>query len=205
MAAKKKHRQNKPHGHFCKVCGDHKPNEKFSGKGHTAHICRKCAALPVAKRNEMMELRRIMPKAREDDGDKYFDDKAMIPTDNMVDDAIADTKGLWDKLSFHVAENYQGISHEWKMYSKKSGWNLVFKQGKRTLFYFVPCESYFIIAFVLGEKAVNTAIQSSLSAGTKEAISDADVCAMGHSFFVTVKGEQDIEDVIALLKIKAAS
>ena len=72
MAAKKKHRQNKPHGHFCKVCGDHKPNEKFSGKGHTAHICRKCAALPVAKRNEMMELRRIMPKAREDDGDKYF-------------------------------------------------------------------------------------------------------------------------------------
>ena len=65
--------------------------------------------------------------------------------------------------------------------------------------------NHFIIAFVLGEKAVNAAMQSSLSAGTKEAISDADVCAMGHSFFVFVKSEQDLEDVFALLKIKAAS
>jgi len=63
VAAKNKHRQNKPHGHFCKVCGDHKPNEKFSGKGHAAHICRKCAALPVTKRNEMMDLRKIMNMA----------------------------------------------------------------------------------------------------------------------------------------------
>jgi len=63
VAAKNKHRQNKPHGNFCKVCCAHKPNEKFSGKGHAAHICRKCAALPVAKRNEMMDLRRIMNMA----------------------------------------------------------------------------------------------------------------------------------------------
>jgi hypothetical protein len=120
----------------------------------------------------------------------------------MVDDAIADKKPLWEKLKSHVAENYQGISQEWKMYSKKAGWSLVFKQGKRTLFYFVPCENHFIIAFVLGEKAVNAAMQSPLSADTKEAISDADVCAMGHSFFVMVKSEQDLEDVTVLLKIK---
>ena len=134
-----------------------------------------------------------------------FDNKAMPPTNNMVDDSIADTKVLWDKLTSHVAGNYQGVSQEWKMYSKKAGWNLVFKQDKRTLFYFVPCENHFIIAFVLGEKAVNTAMQSSLSAGAKEAISDADVCAMGHSFFIFVKSEQDIEDVITLLEIKVAS
>jgi len=135
----------------------------------------------------------------------FFDDKAVVPNDNMVDGAIADKKPLWDKMKSHVAENYHGISQEWKMYSKKAGWDLVFKQGKRTLFYFVPCENHFIIAFVLGEKAVNAAMQSSLSAGTKEAISDADVCAMGHSFFVFVKSEQDLEDVFALLKIKVTS
>jgi hypothetical protein len=55
----KKHKGNKPHGHYCKVCGEHKANEKFSGKGHAAHICKKCAALPVPKRNEMMTLNRI--------------------------------------------------------------------------------------------------------------------------------------------------
>ena len=134
-----------------------------------------------------------------------FDNKAIVPTDSMVDGAIADAKPLWDKLKSHVSENYQGVNQEWKMYSKKAGWNLVFKQSKRTLFYFVPCENHFIIAFVLGEKAVNTAMQSSLSEDTKEEISKADVCAMGHSFFVTVKNVQGLDDAIALLKIKAES
>ena len=131
-----------------------------------------------------------------------FDDKAIIPNDSMVEMAIAGTRPLWDKLQSHVTENYQGISSEWKMYSKKSGWNLVFRQGKRTLFYFVPCESHFIIAFVLGEKAVETALHSPISEKTKTEIQNADVCAMGHSFFVYVKSEQDLGDVYTLLKIK---
>ena len=133
-----------------------------------------------------------------------FDNKAVVPNDSMVDSALAGSKVIWDKLKSHIAEYLPGINQEWKMYSKKAGWSLVFKQGKRTLFYFVPCENHFIIAFVLGEKAVNAAMQSPLSANTKEAISDADVCAMGHSFFVVVKGNQDLDDVIALLKIKEA-
>ena len=131
-----------------------------------------------------------------------FDDKAVVPSDSMVEMAIADKKSLWDNLKSHVAENYQGISSEWKMYSKKAGWNLVFKKSKRTFFYFVPCESHFIIAFVLGEKAVETALLSPVSEKAKAEIQDADVCAMGHSFFVYVKSEQDLEDVFTLLKIK---
>ena len=27
----------KKHGHCCKICGEYKANEKFSGKGHAAH------------------------------------------------------------------------------------------------------------------------------------------------------------------------
>ena len=61
MANKKKKRSggHKPHGHYCKVCGEHKANEKFSGKGHAGHICKACAALPVEKRNEMMAVNKI--------------------------------------------------------------------------------------------------------------------------------------------------
>ena len=33
----------KKRGHYCKVCGEYKANEKFSGKGHAAHICKTCA------------------------------------------------------------------------------------------------------------------------------------------------------------------
>jgi len=34
---KKKHS-----GHYCQVCGRHRANEKFSGKGHAKHICQAC-------------------------------------------------------------------------------------------------------------------------------------------------------------------
>lgn len=34
----------KKHGHYCKVCGEYKANEKFSGKGHAAQICKSCAS-----------------------------------------------------------------------------------------------------------------------------------------------------------------
>lgn len=36
-------RAKKPHGHYCRICGQYKANEKFSGRGHAAHICKACA------------------------------------------------------------------------------------------------------------------------------------------------------------------
>ena len=50
----------KRHGHYCKVCGEYKANEKFSGKGHAAHICKTCAALPPEVRAEQMAINRII-------------------------------------------------------------------------------------------------------------------------------------------------
>jgi hypothetical protein len=51
--------KKKRRGHYCMVCGEHKANEKFSGKGHANHICRACSALPVARRNELQRINRI--------------------------------------------------------------------------------------------------------------------------------------------------
>jgi len=45
MAKKKKRR-----GHFCKVCKSYLPNERFSGKGHSTHVCKACQRLPKAER-----------------------------------------------------------------------------------------------------------------------------------------------------------
>ena len=43
----------KRRGHFCRICKSQKPNEAFSGKGHTNHICKKCARLPKEQREEI--------------------------------------------------------------------------------------------------------------------------------------------------------
>ena len=40
--AKKKKQQ----GHYCRICGEYKANEQFSGKGHARHICKQCQSLP---------------------------------------------------------------------------------------------------------------------------------------------------------------
>ena len=49
----------KKHGHYCKVCGCYKANEKFSGKGHAAHICKSCASLSPEQQAEQTTLNRI--------------------------------------------------------------------------------------------------------------------------------------------------
>jgi hypothetical protein len=49
-----KHRE-----HYCKICGEHKANEKFSGKGHAAHICKACASKSPAQKSEDMTINRL--------------------------------------------------------------------------------------------------------------------------------------------------
>ena len=50
----------KKHGHYCKVCGEYKANEKFSGKGHAVHICKSCASLSPEKQAEQMTIKRLL-------------------------------------------------------------------------------------------------------------------------------------------------
>ena len=49
----------KAHGHYCKICGQRKSNESFSGKGHATHICKVCAELPPEQRSLQMTLNRL--------------------------------------------------------------------------------------------------------------------------------------------------
>ena len=51
---KKKHR-----GHYCYICQGNLPNEKFSGKGHKNHICKKCSQLSKIERAEIAETNKI--------------------------------------------------------------------------------------------------------------------------------------------------
>ena len=55
----KKKAHPKLHGHYCKVCRERKANEKFSGKGHAAHICKACMSLSLAERSKKMAVNRI--------------------------------------------------------------------------------------------------------------------------------------------------
>lgn len=53
-------KKKKAPGHYCKICGRRRANEKFSGKGHASHICKDCQKLSAEKRNELQTINRIM-------------------------------------------------------------------------------------------------------------------------------------------------
>lgn len=67
-------KKNRPHGHYCKICGKYKANEKFSGKGHAAHICKACTRLSVAEKAEAMDMSRLMgfPMRRFSDSERKW-------------------------------------------------------------------------------------------------------------------------------------
>lgn len=67
-------KKKRPHGHYCKICGEYKANEKFSGKGHAAHICKSCSRLSAAEKAAAMDINRMMnfPMRRLSDGEKKW-------------------------------------------------------------------------------------------------------------------------------------
>lgn len=44
--------------HYCWKCGQYLANEKFSGKGHARHICKKCMAEERAQRRQILKEKR---------------------------------------------------------------------------------------------------------------------------------------------------
>ncbi len=56
MAKKRK----RPHGHYCKICDQHKANEKFSGGGHATHICKACSKPTATDKSVAQTINRPM-------------------------------------------------------------------------------------------------------------------------------------------------
>ncbi|MCL4876212.1 MAG: hypothetical protein KJ064_06125 [Anaerolineae bacterium] len=50
--------KQKQSGHYCRICGRQRANEKFSGKGHRIHVCKDC-------QREQEEKKRLLKKARQ--------------------------------------------------------------------------------------------------------------------------------------------
>ena len=65
----------KKQGHYCRICGQRKANEKFSGRGHAAHICKACS-----KRGNKPPEIEFEPPVFVDDDDAF--DIGYVPGDD---------------------------------------------------------------------------------------------------------------------------
>ena len=96
MAKKKKKQQ----GHYCRICGDYKANEKFSGKGHAQHICKSCMSAMRSGKNPEDILPEPLPVNRETTRFKKLDKEGKsvlkgyrllpVPENPKLRDSLAD-------------------------------------------------------------------------------------------------------------------
>ena len=52
-------------GHYCRICGRRRPNEKFSGNGHRIHVCQECARTPKEEREAIEQEEEIFNYLRQ--------------------------------------------------------------------------------------------------------------------------------------------
>jgi len=134
-----------------------------------------------------------------------LNDKLMTPNDELLSIVMNDKMPLWEKINNHVIENYRDITSEWKYPNKKSGWCLIFKRKDKTAFYFIPCEDYFKLIIVYSDKALNIVKHTALPKHIMDMVDNAISCATGHSCYINVVTEDDVEPVLSLLKVKMES
>ena len=110
-----------------------------------------------------------------------FDDKAAMPDDNMVADALAKTFPLWIGLKNYVQENYPSVNGEWKHYGKSSGWVFKLLSKKRNILFFIPKNECFRLRFGISEKVAPCVETADLPDVIKEAVRIATPYTEGRS------------------------
>ena len=70
-------------------------------------------------------------------------------------------------------ETNADLRPEWKYYGAKLGWSLKLFQGKRNICFLGPQENYLAVGFVLGAKAVETALKSKLPDAVKKQVRES--------------------------------
>jgi hypothetical protein len=131
-----------------------------------------------------------------------FDEKALIPTEDMLSEALSDTRTIWNDALKLIDRTCGDLNTEWKYYSRSAGWTLVANSKKRKMTYFIPLKGFFKVNFVFGEKAVKEAKSADLPESVLLSISEARPYVEGRSFMIDMKTDTDIELFGKLLKIK---
>ena len=132
-----------------------------------------------------------------------FENKNIIPDDDMVSVALGCTASIWNELRTHVEDTYPNIAGEWKHYGKAAGWTYKLISKKRNLLFFIPRIDGFRVRIVLGEKAAACAeLDNDLPNEIKETIRAATVYAEGRSIDIDIDSWEQLEIIKRLLKIK---
>ena len=131
-----------------------------------------------------------------------FIGKSEEPANDELTAELGSARGLWDQLVARLASESNIVVQEWNSYSPKAGWALRLKVKKRNILYLSPGRGGFGVAFVLGDRAVEAARQSTLPRKVVRIIEEGKRYPEGTAVRMDVTGENDIAAVVMLAGIK---
>jgi len=131
-----------------------------------------------------------------------FIDRATQPTVEELSAALGPTTTLWNQLVDSLCKEQAGIYQEWHSLRPKYGWTLLLKLKKRRIAYLGPRAGCFLVAFILGDKAMDAARESNLSKPVLKLPDEAPHYAEGTGLRLMVKSAKDLPAIRKLAKIK---
>jgi hypothetical protein len=134
-----------------------------------------------------------------------FDDKHTPPDDRSLKATLGSAKRLWDRLIDRLQSDHGPLAETWRFSGRSFGWSFRLEQPKRVLVYMTPCQKHFLASFALGDKAYRAAQAADLSADVMTLLRNAPKYPEGRGIRVPVKTARDLEDVLRLAALKAAS
>lgn len=135
-----------------------------------------------------------------------FAGRAAPPTEADLAEALGPRRALWDRLVGELTAGCGIDTAEWGSSSRKLGWSLRFKRGKRVIVYLAPTTGDHLLAsFVLGDRAVRAAREAGLPDRVLEAIAAARRYAEGTGIQLPVGEAGDVAVVSQLVAIKLAN
>lgn len=132
-----------------------------------------------------------------------FIGKPEQPTDDELTAELGrPARALWDRLLAGLAGQHEVDIQEWKSYSRKAGWALCLRRGKRAIVYLSPSRGGFMASFALGGKAIEAARKSGLPVRVITIIDEARHYAEGTAVRIDVKAAGDVRVIEKLAAAK---
>ena len=134
--------KKKRQGHYCKICGEIKANEKFSGKGHKIHICKSCQSLSKKEKEDMLRCQDITKEIL--DEKIYYPNEMSEKAFDIFDDADIDNTPVFsEKKKFTELDMQEKafirdyirseIIEYWKLSDKTLNENVLIEIRKRMM------------------------------------------------------------------------
>lgn len=127
------------------------------------------------------------------------------PNPSELKDHLGVALSVWNQTVKLVESAYGPLAETWKPSKTEFGRMCLLQHKKKTLLYLTPGRGQVWVAIILGERAFQLAMASSLPDEIKTLLREAKPYAEGRGIRFSVEADRDLASIALLLEAKTAS